>query len=161
MVQFLPFLENYKGNILTILAAGQEILELIPQRPPMVMIDTLYTVTEMKAESGLTVSADNIFVRDGQLTAMGLVENMAQTAAAMAGYYFKSQNEEVKTGFIGSIKNLKIQELPPLHAQLKTTITQIQEVMNIKIIKGEVFLGDELQAECEMKIFLVDASETD
>jgi len=32
--------------------------------------------------------------------------------------------------------------------------------MNIKIIKGEVLLDDELQAECEMKIFLVDAPET-
>lgn len=145
---------------MTVLASGKEILDLIPQRAPMVMIDTLYAVTDINARSGLTIMEENIFLKEGNLTSMGLVENMAQTAAAMAGFYFKSSGEQVKTGFIGSIKNLKIHQLPPVNSQLKTTITQIQEVMNIKIIKGEVLLDGELQAECEMKIFLVDAPET-
>lgn len=141
------------------IASGKEILELIPQRPPMVMIDTLHSVTEKDAKSGLTIMADNIFIRENKLSAMGLVENVAQTAAAMAGHYFKTANEEVKTGFIGSIKNLDIHHLPIVGSTVHTVITQIQEVMNIKIIKGTVFVGDQLQAECELKIFLIDAPE--
>lgn len=141
------------------IASGEEILELIPQRPPMVMIDTLHSVTDINTKSGLTITLDNIFVRDNKLTAMGLVENIAQTAAAMAGHYFKTANEEVKTGFIGSVKNLNIHSLPTVGSTLNTVITQLQEVMNIKIVKGEVFLGEQLLAECELKIFLIDAPE--
>jgi len=152
-------LEYNQEIIVTVIASGEEILELIPQRPPMVMIDTLHSVTDINTISGLTIAPDNIFVRDNKLTAMGLVENIAQTAAAMAGYYFKTANEEVKTGFIGSVKNLNIHSLPVTGSTLKTTITQIQEVMNIKIVKGEVFQEEKLLAECELKIFLVDAPE--
>jgi len=54
----------------TILASGQEILDLIPQRPPMVMIDTLYSVTDHNALSGLTILEENIFLKEGTLSSI-------------------------------------------------------------------------------------------
>ena len=51
----------------TLITAG-EILDCIPQRTPIVMVDTFYGIDEQGcARSGLTVTADNLFVADGVL----------------------------------------------------------------------------------------------
>ena len=97
----IVILGNKKNSIkvMTIIAKGEEILQYIPQRYPMVMIDTLSQVDESVSKTGLEIKSDNIFIVEHELSASGLVENIAQSAAASAGYYFISNNEEVKTGF--------------------------------------------------------------
>ena len=51
---------------------GEHIFQLIPQRPPIVMVDVVYSADETCAETGLTVHEDNIFVRDGRFREPGL-----------------------------------------------------------------------------------------
>jgi len=131
-----------------------EILKYIPQRPPIVMIDKLLLSNEAKSETELTVRADNIFVENGALTAPGLTENMAQTAAARAGFTFLENGEAIKLGFIGAIKNLKIYQEPAVGSILKTEIRELAQVMNILSVKTEIRCENELVAECELKIFI-------
>lgn len=131
-----------------------EILKYIPQRPPMVMIDKLLLSNEVKSETELTVRADNIFVQNGVLTTPGLTENMAQTAAARAGFTFLEKGEAVKLGFIGAVKNLKIYQEPVVGSILKTEIRELAQVMNILSVKTEMRCKNELVAECELKIFI-------
>lgn len=38
------------------------VISLIPQRPPMVMVDALLSYTATTGAAGLTVAADNLFV---------------------------------------------------------------------------------------------------
>lgn len=132
----------------------EEILKYIPQRPPMVMVDKLLLSNEEKSETELTVRADNIFVEHGVLTAPGLTENMAQTAAARAGFTFLKNGEAVKLGFIGAIKNLKIYQKPAIGSILITEIRELAQVMNILSVKTEIRCEEELVAACELKIFL-------
>jgi len=138
------------------IATGLDILKYIPQRSPMVMIDTLFHANEKETKTGLTIKDDNIFVKNGQLSESGLVESIAQSAAASAGYFFISNSEEVKTGFIGSIKNLEILNKPNVGDNITTFIHHLQEVMNIKVVTGEIYVGETLLASCELKIFIVD-----
>ena len=64
------------------LIAADEIVEYIPQRPPIVMADAFYGIGEDGcARSGLTVCEDNIFVEEGALSECGLIEHIAQSAA--------------------------------------------------------------------------------
>ncbi len=44
------------------------ILKLIPQRAPIVMVDTLLYFDETKVVSELTILENNMFVQDGYLT---------------------------------------------------------------------------------------------
>ena len=132
----------------------EDILKYIPQRPPMVMVDKLLLSNEVKSETELTVRADNIFVENGVLTAPGLTENMAQTAATRAGFTFLKNDEDVKLGFIGAIKNLKIYREPAVGSILKTEIRELATVMNILAVKTEIRCEMELVAECELKIFI-------
>ena len=64
------------------LVSKDNILDLIPQRYPMVMIDSLVSYNEKQVVSQLTIREDNIFINSMGLTASGMMENMAQTAAA-------------------------------------------------------------------------------
>jgi predicted hotdog family 3-hydroxylacyl-ACP dehydratase len=136
------------------LAKGEEILEFIPQRPPVVMIDTLFFSDEKKTISGFTIAAQNIFCEAGVLSESGLVENIAQTAAAGVGYVCKTQNKSVPIGFIAAIKDLNIYHLPSVDENLITTVILVNSVMGISIIKGTVIASGKLFADCEMRIFV-------
>lgn len=63
-----------------------DIHTLLPQQEPFVMIGTLTAFTERTIATETVVRADNLFVVDGQLSAPGLIENIAQTCAARIGY---------------------------------------------------------------------------
>jgi len=134
----------------------ENILEYIPQRPPMVMVDTLISSTLKSATSGFKIREDNIFLKKDQIDSPGLIENIAQTAAASAGFHFKKNKLPVKVGFIGSIKKLQIHAWPTIGDELMTTIEEVNEVMNVKIIEGRISCNGKVIASCEMKIFLME-----
>ena len=133
---------------------GEHIFQLIPQRPPIVMVDVVYSADEMSAETGLTVHEDNIFVRDGRFREPGLIEHIAQSAAAFAGYGSFARGEEPKLGYIGEIKDCNLFALPSIGEELRTTIRLVTEVAGIRLISAETKVNDEIVAACLMKIFL-------
>lgn len=133
---------------------GEDIFSLIPQRPPIVMIDSFFGIEEDRSFSGLTVTADNIFCEAGKLQETGLIEHIAQSAAARIGFIYTQKGEEVPLGFIGSVDKLKVYSLPDVGMKLFTEITIVQEVFDITLISAQVKAGEELIAECRMKIFI-------
>lgn len=133
---------------------ADSILTLIPQRPPFVMVDRLLYCDETTARTGLTVRADNLFVEDGVLTAPGLTENIAQTAAARSGFSASQQQMPAPVGFIGGIRNLRIYALPKIGDELVTEISIVNQIFEVMMITGRILCKDELLAECEMKIFI-------
>ena len=135
--------------------SGAAILPYIPQRPPMVMIDRLFYADDTQSKTGLLIESENLFVENGVFTEPGLIENMAQTAAVRAGYFFLNRQKAVPVGFIGAIKHLKIDRLPPVGAVIYTEAILVQQVMDINVVEGKVWLGEELLASCELKIFVM------
>ena len=77
----------------------QNILELIPQAPPFVMVDVLLYTDELSSRSRFIIKPDNVMVQNGCFTEGGLLENIAQTAAARAGYLAKQNHQPVAGGF--------------------------------------------------------------
>lgn len=136
------------------IAQGEQILNLIPQRPPMVMIDKFFSALDGCSLTGLTVKDDNIFVKDGVLREPGLIENIAQSAAAGVGYVFSNSGKPIPLGFIGAVKNLKVYSLPVVGDELITDVKIEHEVFDITMISSRIKCNDALVAECEMKIYL-------
>lgn len=132
---------------------SDDITAYIPQRMPIVMISGILAVDGPLTRTGLHIAADNIFVENGVLTAPGLMENIAQTAAARIGYIAKQQNTPVPLGFIGAVKDLEILELPPAGQMIETTTEIGGEVFNATMVTGKVMFEGRLMAQCEMKIF--------
>lgn len=52
---------------------GEGILNLIPQRPPIVMVDSFFGFEENRSYSGLTVTTDNLFCEAGRLQEPGII----------------------------------------------------------------------------------------
>ncbi len=136
------------------MALTTDILAIIPQRAPFVMIDALETCTSENASTTFTVQADNILVADGVLQEAALIENIAQTAAAHMGYTCQQENKPVPVGFIGAVQNLVIHSLPLVNDVLQTEIVVKNQVFNATIIAGSIVLNGKLIANCEMKIFI-------
>ena len=135
--------------------------ELIPQRPPFVMIDRLVSSDAVFSVTELDVRPDNLFVDNGRMTAAGLVENIAQTCAARIGYINLNSGETVKIGVIGSISNLDIARTPKVGEHLVTTIKLLEEVFQVTLVEAMVKSDDEVLAQCNMKIALTDIDSKD
>lgn len=136
------------------LLTGSELFQLIPQRAPIVMVDTLWSADDFGAETGLSITADNIFCQDNFLREPGIIEHIAQSAAAFAGYKPYTQGEEPKLGFIGEVKKCKITVLPQVGETLRTNLRVVGEAAGVTLIAAEVFSGESSIATCQMKIFI-------
>lgn len=131
-----------------------DIIRYIPQRAPIVMVDTLIAVNGKVTETSFEVKEGALFVSDGRLQEPGLIENIAQTAAAGVGYQCAVNNTAVPVGFIGAIKNLTIDYLPKVGERVHSRVEVLEEIFDMSLIKGESFVGDKCVVVCEMKIVL-------
>lgn len=135
--------------------------ELLPQRPPFVMIDRLVSCDDVFAVTELTVRKDNIFVEDERLTSSGLIENIAQTCAARIGYLNLNAGGTVKIGVIGAISNLDIIRTPKVGEKLETTIELISEVFQMTLVEAVIRINGEEIVLANMKIALTDIESKD
>ena len=129
-----------------------KILDLIPQRPPMQMIDKLEYADERSAKGILMIEESNIFCENGLFGESGLIEFIAQTAAAFTGYRNKINNTKVTEGYIASIKDLTVTTLPPVNAEIQSEIIVENEIVGFTIIAGKVYYKQQVIAACEMRI---------
>ncbi|MDR2234263.1 MAG: hydroxymyristoyl-ACP dehydratase [Tannerella sp.] len=136
------------------LFTDDEIARLIPQRAPIVMLDTFFDGNDMEAHTGLTVRYENLFCENGRLTEPGLIEHIAQSGSAQAGYKAYRRQQAAPMGFIGEIKKFRVKRLPVVGEELKTYVRVISEIFNFSLIEAEVASGDETIASCQMKIFV-------
>jgi len=135
------------------------ILELIPQRPPFVMVDKLTFFEGKIAKTQFSITADNIMLSDnGTLSAGGIIENMAQTCAARIGYINKFlESKTVKIGVIGSMKNLTIYSFPKIGDVLTTTVEEtFSGMLNMTILNAKIECNGTILAEGEIKVALTD-----
>lgn len=117
------------------------------------MVDALLYADELTSRSAFIIQPDNCMVQDGYFTEGGLLENIAQTAAAHAGYIAKQNNQPVAGGFIAAVKDFEIFLLPQAGQELLTEINIENQFFNVSVIKGSVWCNKELAAICEMKVF--------
>lgn len=130
-----------------------DIHELLPQKEPFVMIGNLLHFDMDRTITETCISPDNIFVKNGEFTASGLIENVAQTCAARIGYINKYiLKKGIQLGFIGAVKGFKVYRNPNVGETIRTTILTIQEIFEMTLVKGEIAVGDEILCETEMKI---------
>jgi predicted hotdog family 3-hydroxylacyl-ACP dehydratase len=118
------------------------------------MIGKLLDSTSNKTVTSLFIKEDNLFCSEGVLRESGLIENMAQTAAAGIGYVSRSAGIEPPMGFIGGLRNLQIYELPEIGTEIRTEIKLEHEVFDARVVSGKIYLKERCIAECELKIFL-------
>ena len=136
------------------LVTKENILNYIPQRDPICLVHTIYECNDETSKTGFSVEENHLFVKDGCLTEAGIIENLAQSCAAGAGYNISLKNMPPKVGFIANIKDLKIYTLPKVNSEIITEVRLKAFVMNVTLVTVKSTCNGEPVAECEMKIFI-------
>ncbi|MDT0687331.1 hypothetical protein [Autumnicola psychrophila] len=114
---------------------ASRITQLIPQKPPFVMVDSLYEYSHLAGKMGFTIPADNILVQDGKFSEPGVIEHMAQSMSLHRGYRgFLAGLEKPETGFIGSIKSVEVLILPKIGTRLTTYVDIQHEIKNVTMV---------------------------
>lgn len=133
-----------------------DILTLLPQRPPFIMVDRLVHYDDVVTRTEFTIDNNNIFCPEGIMLPAGLIENIAQTCAARIGYINSNLNEEIKIGVIGSVQNLEIFSLPAAGDLLETEIVVSNVIFSVTIVDAFVRCKGEVIAKCNMKIAIIE-----
>ncbi|MBC7487728.1 MAG: 3-hydroxyacyl-ACP dehydratase [Cytophagaceae bacterium] len=130
------------------------IVKYLPQRDPFVMVESLWLNDDSTTVTSLTIELENCLTENGFFTESGLLENMAQTAAVRVGYGFIEAGLEVPVGFITAIKDLKVHAYPKVGDLIYTEAEHVNDVMNFSIVKGRVYVNQQLMAEAEVRVFI-------
>lgn len=129
--------------------------ELIPQRAPMVLVDTFDGIDSAgMSHTRWTVGEENPFVEDGWLTECGTIEHMAQSAAARVGWCCCAEGRAVPVGFIGAVSHFTAHRLVRVGTCLHTVLRVVQQVGPISLVEVAVVAEGGPVAEGQLKIFL-------
>lgn len=133
--------------------SGSNLWELIPQKSPFVLISTIEKIEGNKCTSTFLVEENHVMVNNNKLTESGLIENIAQTCAAKAGYESALNGKPIPLGFIGDVRNFFCKRLPKIGSVISTIIEVEHKVFNTFIISGVVYENGSEIACCKMKVF--------
>lgn len=131
-----------------------DLLALIPQKHPFVMISELVHADEKKCTTQFEILEKNVLCDNGILNPSGLIENIAQSCAAHKGYECMVQNQAVPVGFIGEVRDFTYSKLPKAGDIITTEITIENQIFDVTLISGKVFHDRIEIASCAMKIFV-------
>lgn len=130
-----------------------DIHELLPQQEPFVMVGQLVHFDITRTVTETTIGSENMFVENGEMTASGLIENIAQTCAVRIGYVNKYiLKKGIQIGFIGAIRNLEIKALPAVGDTIRTTVDVVEEVFGMILANASIECNGKTMVTTEMKI---------
>ena len=130
-------------------------LELIPQRPPMVLVDRFEGIdAEGVSTTGYTVVPAGLFVAGGRMSECGIIEHMAQSAAARIGWCCRAERRPVPVGFIGAVSRLELHDLPRTGVHLRTRLRIVQEIGPLSLAEVRTEADGRPLAEGNLKIYL-------
>jgi predicted hotdog family 3-hydroxylacyl-ACP dehydratase len=125
----------------------------------MVMIDSLVSCKGNTAKAILKVEEACVFIRDGKMTESGMIEAIAQTAAARTGWLAHSQadnrDRSIPIGVVGSVKGFQLFFNPKVGDEMEMEVEVMHEFMNASVVKAEVLVEGKRACSTELKIFLV------
>ena len=134
--------------------SNHKLIELIPQKPPFVLISSLLEVSDSHSVSTFLFDANHVLCFNGKLTTGGLMENIAQTAAAKTGYECFVHGKKIPIGFIGDMRDFVCSYLPNVGEELTTQIIITNKIFDVTMVTGTVKVNGVEIASCKMKIFV-------
>jgi 3-hydroxyacyl-[acyl-carrier-protein] dehydratase len=131
--------------------------QLIPQRKPIIMVDSLLGYQKDSVVAGLAISDDSVFVKEVYFQESGVIEHMAQSVALYTGYQYFLKGQPAPMGYIGAIKQLTIIRLPRVGEQLVTTATVLHEIMGVTLVDVVTKIEGEIIAFGQMKTVIANS----
>ena len=126
---------------------------ILPQQDPFVMIGKLVHFELVSSITETKIEESCIFVDEGEMSAAGLLENIAQTCAARIGFYNKYVlHNDVRVGFIGAVRNYTVHRLPVAGSVISTKVDVLEEVFGMTLAEAEIRCQGEVIVTAEVKL---------
>ena len=142
-----------------------EIINLLPHRDPMLLIDNLYNIVQMKSATGhLKLTKDKFFFQghfpnQPVMPGVLVVESFGQAAAALAAYSLGQDVVKNKLVYLMSVQNARFRKpiIPPCDLYLECNVDKIKG--RIWRYKGTAYCNNEKMADAEWMATIVDRND--
>ena len=129
--------------------------QLLPQRPPMLLLDRLLSCTASEGTADAQISAGNLFrLPDGTIHAAALFELMAQAYAAVQGYQDTLAGKPVAIGYLAGITRAAVHGAARVGDRLLVTVRQTALVPPFVRAAARVERNGDTLADGELTLFI-------
>lgn len=128
---------------------------LLPQRPPMLLLDRLLSCTAVEGTADAQIAAGNLFrLPDDTIHAAALFELMAQAYAAVQGYQDTLAGKPVAIGYLAGITRAAVHGAARVGDRLLVTVRQIALVTPFVRAEARIERNGETLADGELTLFI-------
>jgi 3-hydroxyacyl-[acyl-carrier-protein] dehydratase len=139
-----------------------EILNLLPHREPMLLIDELIDIVHLKSAIGIVNVSKESFYVDGHfpnnpvMPGVLIVEAFGQAAAALTAHGIDKKEYNNKLVFLMSIEKARFRNPVIPDCKLELNIEAIRSHGRVWKYKGEAFVDGKRMADAQWSATIVD-----
>ena len=139
-----------------------EIVKLLPHREPMLLIDELYDIENLKSATALVKVTKNSFFVQGHfpdnpvMPGVLIVESFGQAAAALTAYGLDKSTYENKLVFLMGVEKARFRNPVIPNCELILKIEAIRSHGRVWKYKGEAFVNKTKMADAIWSATIVD-----
>jgi len=139
-----------------------QIIDLLPHREPMLLIDELYDIKKLTSATAIVyVKKDSFFVQGhfpGQPVMPGvlIVESFGQAAAALTAHGLDKSTYEDKLVFLMGVEKARFRNPVIPDCKLLLNIEAIRTHGKVWKYKGEAFVDNKKMADAQWSATIVD-----
>ena len=140
----------------------KDIINLLPHREPMLLIDGLYDIEKLKSATALVkVRKDSFFVQghfpeQPVMPGVLIVESFGQAAAALTANGLDKSTYEIKLVFLMGVEKARFRNPVIPDCELILKIEAIRSHGRVWKYKGEAFVNDIKMADAVWSATIVD-----
>ena len=140
----------------------KDIIELLPHREPMLLIDELRDIQKLKSATAIMNVNENGFYLDGHfpgqpvMPGVLIVEAFGQAAAALTAHGIDKETYENKLVFLMSVEKARFRNPVIPNCKLELKIEAIRSHGKVWKYKGEAFVGEKKMADAQWSATIVD-----
>ena len=140
----------------------EDIINLLPHREPMLLIDELSEIDKLSSATALVkVRKDSFFVQghfpqNPVMPGVMIVESFGQAAAALTAYGLDKSTYENKLVFLMGVEKARFRNPVIPDCDLILKIEAIRSHGRVWKYKGEAFVGDKKMADAIWSATIVD-----
>ena len=140
----------------------KQIKELLPHREPMLLIDELYDIVDLKSATAIVNVKKNSFFVQGHfpenpvMPGVLIVESFGQAAAALTAYGLDKETYENKLVFLMGVEKARFRNPVIPDCKLLLKIEAIRSHGRVWKYKGEAFVNETKMADAIWSATIVD-----
>ena len=140
----------------------KQIIDLLPHREPMLLIDELYDIKKLFSASAVVNVKKNSFFVDGHfpgqpvMPGVLIVESFGQAAAALTAHGIDKETYENKLVFLMSVEKARFRNPVIPDCRLELKIKAIRSRGRVWKYKGEAFVKGKKMADAQWSATIVD-----